>query len=140
MNISEDTKNIIKALDYISGNKLRKRKDIAALIELCATYHSPKILDDLVFTGAALWNLHSKMRKEQISDEAAELIQKELLRHIHKIKEKMESILEKNEVEGLEKRFEEIYFVQTQGALKNIIDLSFDLKMFKELQNQNKRM
>ncbi len=37
------------------------------------------------------------------------------------------------------KRFEDVYLADTKGTLKNLIDLSFDLSMFKELQNQLKK-
>lgn len=139
MTFSDDTNNVLNALDYISGNSLRKRNDIASIIEICATYDGFELLNNVIFTGKSVWNLQSKINKISDSDEGAHLIKNELLNNIEKLRRHIIEISEKADNDS-KKRFQEIYLSENQGGLKNLIDLSFDLSIFKELQNQNKRM
>lgn len=137
MKISEDTKKVIDALDYLSGKSLRKKKDIQVIIEICATYDGAEILNNLIFTGKTVWKLQSKLKDITSMDEGAALIQKELIKSVDKIRNYLRQINNFTDSETKE-RFEEIYIPDNRGTMKNIIDLSFDLSIFKELQNQAK--
>lgn len=138
MNISNDTQNVIKAIQYISGDSLRKPKDLAVIIELCATYDGSNTINNLIFTGKSVWNLQSKLKKSTSNDEGIMLLQKELYNNIDKMKKSLSEIID-NSDDKTKKRFNEIYLEDTKGTLKNLIDLSFDLSVFKELQNQTRR-
>jgi hypothetical protein len=137
MEISQDTKNVIDAVKYISGDSLRKKSDLTVIAELCATYDSSDLLNNLIFAGKSVWNIQSKLKKVAAGDEGANLLQNELYKNIDKMTKILSEIIE-NADESYKKRFDEVYFADTKGSLKNLIDLSFDLSMFKELQNQLK--
>ena len=42
--------------------------------------------------------------------------------------------------EQLNQRFEAIYFVNSKGAVKNLIDLAHDLSLIKDIQTQSKKI
>ena len=43
MQISKDTEEILKFLDYTTNGNLRKRADLAVILELAATYNEADI-------------------------------------------------------------------------------------------------
>lgn len=138
MKISDDTKSVVQFLnDYAKGG-LRKLNDIEIIFELTATYDGADELNRLVFAGKSVWNISSKLRKVIPGSDGIELLQKEMLRNVEEMIKWLSMIMEFGDDES-KKRFDNIYFAQTSGALKNIIDLSHDLAVFKDIQSESRR-
>ncbi|MBE2188151.1 MAG: hypothetical protein IAE98_01675 [Candidatus Kapabacteria bacterium] len=119
------------------GN-LRKVNDLEYIFEIAATYDGNDELNRLVFAGKSVWNIASKLKKVVHGTEGIELLEKELLRNINEMVRFLRKISEFAEID-VKKRFDDIYFPETSGALKNLIDLGHDLAVFKDIQSQSRR-
>lgn len=138
MQISDDTKAVVQFInDYTKGN-LRKVNDLELIFEISATYDGNDELNRLVFAGKSVWNIASKLRKVVQGTDGIDLLEKELLRNIEEMKRLMGIIVEFADNDS-KKRFDEIYFPETSGALKNLIDLGHDLSAFKDIQSRSRR-
>lgn len=140
MNISEDTLKVLEFLDNYSEGGIRKRNDIALLLEIAASNNQHELFNNLVFTGKSVWNLSKKVKKIDPHQEGADLVRNEFARQLDGFKKILEILLNQSDDEKIAERFDTIYFVITQGAVKNIIDLSHDLAIFKDVQSQSKKM
>ena len=137
MKISDDTLAVVNYIDEYSGGNLRKKNDFSAILELCANYDNAETLNRLIFTGKSLWNIHSKMRKVSPNADGIELLQKEVERCCIEITGYLKEITQFADAD-LQKRFDDIYYPETRGSVKNLIDLAHDLAKFKELQSANR--
>lgn len=133
MQLSNDTLAVVNYLDEYTGGNLRKKNDIGAVIEICATYNEPELLNRIIFTGKSLWNIASKLRKVNPSADGIELLQKEVERCSTELSGYLSEIAGAAD-DDLKKRFDDIYLQLTRGAVKNLIDLGHDLAKFKDLQ------
>ncbi len=137
MNLSEDTKQILQFIEYL-GIQLRKKNDFAIILELSATYGYIDDITKLIFASASVWNL-SQISKKLRNNDNAYLLEKELNKSIVEMLNPIREIIIFSDKQTKE-RFDRIYFAETDGAIKNIIDLAHDFSTFKDLQNQNKRI
>jgi hypothetical protein len=133
MKISADTLEIINFLNSIRDGKLRKSNDLATVLEIAATYDEIELIDKIIFSGAYIWNLNQTIRRNPEIDGIAQL-HNEMRKTIEELHEMLINLLESAE-DDVKKRFNEIYFPLTAGAIKNLIDLAHDLYALKELQN-----
>jgi hypothetical protein len=138
MQISDDTKAVVQFLNEYTKGNLRKVNDLEYIFEIAATYDGNDELNRLVFAGKSVWNIASKLKKVVHGTEGIELLEKELLRNIDEMIRLMRKISEFAEID-VKKRFDDIYFVETSGALKNLIDLGHDLSVFKDIQSRSRR-
>ncbi len=138
MIISEDTKSVVQFLnDYAKGG-LRKMNDVEIIFELAATYNGADELNRLVFAGKSVWNISSKLKKIIHGTGGIDLLQKEMLRNVEDMKKWLRIIIEYGDNKSKE-RFDVVYFAETSGAIKNIIDLAHDLAVFKDIQSESRR-
>lgn len=133
MQLSKDTQDFIELIDSYSEGKLRKKNDLGTCFEICASFGGEEELNSLVFNGKILWNLSKKLRSTTKVDKGIELIQKEFEVTLEKIRKVISQIEER--LEGDHKqRFQDIYLGMTKGHVMNIVDLSHDLAIFKDMQ------
>lgn len=135
MDISHDTQQVLEFLDYFSGNTLRKRSDLAVLLELSASYDLSEQINELIFQGTYFKNLNQAIRKAVADPSALEKMEKEIRISFEKMKTQIFSIIENLDDPELIKRFHDLYFSNTQGCFRNMFDLSSDLSLLKEIQN-----
>jgi hypothetical protein len=133
MNISTETQNIISFLQEISENKLRKPSDLAILLEISSNHNGFEELQSLVFTGTSVHYLDSTIRKSSQFSDSMDNLYQELKKSLESFKNLLIGYYEFCD-EATKKRFEEVYLENSQGALRNIIDLSHDFSLFKQLQ------
>jgi cyclopropane fatty-acyl-phospholipid synthase-like methyltransferase len=138
MKLSEDTTRVLNLLDDYTDNNLRKRNDIGAIIEVCASTNNANLLNKLIFAGKSTWNLSQSNKQTEIKQESAELIQKEFMRSMNEVKSLLEKIVDYAD-NDLQARFETIYFQMSSGSIKNLIDLSYDLSKIKDLQSKRRK-
>lgn len=131
MNISEDTRRVIEFLDEYSGGTLRKKNDLAIILEITANLGDFATANKIIFTGKSVYNLYKKLKKTK--GQGLDLLQKQLLRSIDELKNFLAQISEYFD-EEIKQRFETTYFPNTNGASANLIDLSYDLSILKDLQ------
>ncbi len=138
MNFSSDTEKVIDFLSEFSGNNLRKPNDLAAILEIGATYGVNQSINDLIFCGTSIIHLHKTLKHINNSDKSYHLVLNELNNSISEITKLLAEIAELSENQVLINRFQNIYLKGTSGSLMNIIDLSNDLYYLKKLQQISK--
>lgn len=137
MKLSDDTQQIMQFLEYL-GVQLRKKNDFALILEISATYNLIDELTKLIFSSASVWNL-SKMLKKVAGNPNAVLLEKEFYKSINELVNSLKVIIEISEEEYIN-RFQNVYFAETDGAIRNIVDLAHDFSAFKDIQNQSKKI
>ncbi len=137
MQISKDTLSVVNYLDEYSNGSLRKKNDIATILELGASSNSAQLLNKLIFSAKSCWNLFNKIKKIDSGTDGFVLIEKEFNKTMIEIENHLNELLEYADDEIIE-RFEKIYLANTQGSAKNIVDLSYDLSVLKNLQSEMK--
>lgn len=143
MYLSEDTVKVLEYLKNYSDNSLRKANDIGIILELGAVSGDSDLINKIIFSGKSIWNLHRTIQKQinsSNSNENVNQLQLELMNSISEIQNYIELLTRMTE-ELVAKRFVEVYLQDKRGSYLNIIDLSHDLAIFKQLQTdmlQNK--
>jgi hypothetical protein len=133
MKISPDTLEIINFLNTIKEGQIRKSNDLATILEIAASFNEIDLIDKIIFSGAYIWNLNQTIRRNPEIEGIVQL-HTEMRKSIEEVREMLIKLLDLSEDDD-KKRFNEIYFPMTSGAVKNLIDLSHDLSALKELQN-----
>jgi hypothetical protein len=134
MELSKDTLQVLEFLDYTTGNNLRKRNDIGLILEIGAGKGKFVLIDKLIFTGSYLWRLYRLLIGQDISEDDAYKLQRELAGTLQNFKDYLTELISNAEPES-KKRFNALYFPNEQGAFRNLIDLAYDISKLKEVQN-----
>ena len=138
MIISEDTKKVIDFLNDFSENNLRKSNDLSAILEIGATFGLVKSINELIFCGTSIKNLHYTLKHLNESDSSYHSILNELNNSIYEITKLLTEIAKISDNQDIINRFQNIYLQETNGSLLNIIDFSNDLYYLKKLQQTSK--
>jgi hypothetical protein len=137
MQISPETTHVLAYLDQKSGAGLRKRNDVGVLLELAAESDAHEAINDLAFHGSFLFKLYQTLKKSSPGSEAFVMLEKEFTSAVEKVREGMAKLLVDADEEQVE-RFNGLYYVMSQGSLRNVIDLAHDLGVLKSVQNEQK--
>lgn len=137
MEISKDTQQVIDYLQYYCNNSLRKAQDIAIILELTAERNDYYLANQIIFTGKSIWNLHRTLRRSDGSNSTT-LLEQEIINSFKEIQDLLKKLTFYAENETI-KRFEDVYLQETAGCLRNIIDLSHDLSILKDVQTEQLR-
>lgn len=135
MEISQDTQNFINAVDEFTQGKLRKKNDVSVCFEVGATFGGEQELASLIFNGKVLWNLSQKIKTSPKDAEGIENVQREFEKALETQRNNLLSVQSQLD-EKDSKRFQEIYLDMTRGAVLNIIDISHDFAIIKDLQQK----
>lgn len=133
MNISEDTLAVINYLHEAIEGGLRKRNDVAVVLELAAASDDADTFNNVTRLGTGAGKVYSTLRRVKPGDEGYRLLEEEFARQVNDLRENLAVLVNNADDETL-KRFDEIYFGMTQGVLRNLVDLSHDLSKIKDLQ------
>jgi len=138
MEISNDVQAVIEYLNQYSGNNLRKKNDMATILELAATKDTPEIINTIVFSGTSLWKVFSVLRKQTPQSEGYKQLEAEFAASMNALRSDLAVVVEETDEDTLQ-RFDDIYLSMNSGVIRNLTDLAHDLSLFKELQNEMKR-
>ncbi len=133
MELSSDTKEILSFLDYVTGNSLRKRRDLGIILEVLASENKINLANELLFYGSALWNTFRISKRISLSNSELEKIESEipnLFKTLAEILSEIYTFLPQNE----QGRFDKVYLQPTRGCQLNIVDLCYDLNELKKIQ------
>lgn len=133
MQLSEDTLSVINYLHEAIEGGLRKRNDVAVVLELAATSNDAETFNAVTRLGTGAWKVYSTLRRVKPRDEGYRLLEEEFARQINELRENLATLMNNADDETL-KRFDDVYFGMTQGVLRNLVDLSHDLSKIKDLQ------
>lgn len=131
MKISDDTRRVIEFLEAYSEEGLRKKNDLEVLLEISASRGDFAFANKLIFTGKSVFKLYKTFKKSTGNN--ADALKTQLGSSIEDLRRLLRSATDDAD-EQIKKRFEETYFVDTNGAVANLIDLSHDLSVLKDLQ------
>ncbi|MBL7999782.1 MAG: hypothetical protein JNL32_14245 [Candidatus Kapabacteria bacterium] len=138
MTIQNDTAAVVEYIDTQSGGNLRKKNDLATLLELAAQQGNADVIARLAFDGTSLWNVFGILRKQTPQSEGYKQLEAEFASSLASFREGIASLME-NADEGVLLRFHDIYLALGGGVIRNLTDLAHDFAKFKELQNTLRR-
>ena len=137
MEHSTDTKNVLDFLEEFSTSGLRKRNDLGLLFELTALRNAHEEMNALLFHGTHLFNIYHTLRHATSDSEGLKHLEKEFTEGAERFRDLIAKALIEADDTHI-KRFETTYYAMTQGSLRNLIDLAHDLRVAKQVQNDNK--
>ncbi len=137
MELSQDTQNVIQAIDEHSKGTLRKKNDIGFILELGASFGMINEVANLIFQGKIIWNLSKQLKKLDSTADGLNLIQREFENSLEDFRMNLMNLQSKAD-EMIFERFQTVYLDQTRGCVLNIIDLSHDFSKLKDLQINSK--
>lgn len=137
MTISTDTENVLNFLNDAAGHGLRKRNDLAVLLELAAEHDAFEEMNALAFNGSHLFNLYTTLRKAAPGSQGYPNLEREFATAVETLRDLLARVLLEAEEEDVE-RFNSQYYALTQGSLRNLVDLAHDLGVLKAVQNDRK--
>lgn len=137
MQLSPETSHVLTYLDEKSGQGLRKRNDVGALLELAAESDAAETVNDLAFHGSFLFKVYQTLKKSTPGSEGFVALEREFAAAVETVREKIAALLVGADEEQVE-RFNSQYYAMTQGSLRNVVDLAHDLGVLKSVQNEQK--
>ncbi len=139
MEFSPQTQTLLALLEAPSSatSGLRKRQDIAILIELASRHDRADDCNDLIFHGTSALKVFFLLKKMQPADTAYPTVEAEFATEINALRDAVYrfSLLAES---SIQKHWEETYLRTTSGVLRNLIDLAHDVARIKELQNTSR--
>lgn len=135
--VSKDTANVIGTLEGYAKSGLRKKNDLELIFEFCAETGNIELLRDLVLHGTALRNVSLKLTDPSLPEDSKVLIQAEFQNQLEIMTKLIGNIKESGWDEEFSGRIDQIYLEKTKGGVMNIVDLSNDLYLFKQMQNEH---
>ena len=130
INISYETQTLVEVLN--SRTSLRKTNDFALLIEIASNNQMFFQINQLATIGKNVVSLLTILKKSSPGDQIHGNVEQEFAQYVNLMRELLLNfggLMSQSEYQ----RFDEIYFRNNQGALRNIVDLA----TLKNLQNDN---
>ncbi|HRI30102.1 MAG TPA: hypothetical protein PLI74_02200 [Candidatus Kapabacteria bacterium] len=136
MKISQDTE---AALDLLASSQgeLRKRNDLATILETAATNSLIAEIHELTLSGKNTWSCYGILRRMSANDEGYQRLEQEFMTNLNSLRSgllRFSEMLPAIEQE----RFTTIYLGMTRGTIRNLVDLAHDLSALKNVQNSSK--
>lgn len=137
MNFSDDVE---AALGYIeaSGAALRKRKDVGTILECGAGTGDHQTINAIIFHGKNAWSVYSILRKMRQNESGFLNMEHEFMSSINALRTLLADLSAIAASPETKTRFNDVYFGNTQGTLRNLVDLAHDLAVLKNMQNTSK--
>ncbi len=139
MPISEQTQAVLEYFDQYSGFTLRKKNDIAELLDIASVHDEAEAFNSSVFTGKVVWNLYAQLKKITSPDNSYNNLEQEFAKAVNELRGLLLHFANLSENDTTKQRFEETYLAVHQGTMRNIVDLSHDLARFKDMQSDAQR-
>lgn len=138
MELSPSTLELLRALDNMSGNRLRRKEDVGTLVELATRYQLGATLDDLVFQTKFISKSHGIMKRIGRDGEGYERMSKEFAESVHRAIELTRALVQAAP-EDVRSHFGERYFPLTADGLEEFLALADDLRWYKDWLLDTKR-
>ena len=133
MIISADTEHVIAVLEEHSEGGLRKKNDMAVILEIAATHDEADLVMSIIRTGTGMWKVYSTLRRLQPGAEGYPQLEREFATQMNTLRQALADLSNHADDDTL-KRFDDTYFGMTTGVIRNLVDLAHDLSKLKALQ------
>ena len=130
MELSSETEAVINFLNDSVEGGLRKRNDVAIILELAMRADNAETFNAITLTGTGAWKVYGTLRP---GEEGYRLLEGEFARQLNSLREHIAQLMPDASDETL-RRFDDVYFGMSQGVMRNLVDLSHDLAKIKDLQ------
>lgn len=152
MNLSSSTSTLLEDIIKFSGNKIKKRDDVALILELTSSEENAQLLKDLVFTAKYLNGLgkiiHSGLPnltnnnpqaiKSSVREDSIEKVRHEYKINLQKFSSQLKDILNNSSIPEISD-FRNRYLAMTQESMVNLTTLIYDLCWVKKYMNVHKK-
>lgn len=137
MEISDETRNLLKIINDFSSKKIKNTFEISALIEAGTLPDGKKKFEELIFTSKYVNGLKSVLSNRSITgDQYIENMFNEFNVNLQKVIGMLKEVItgfDKN----ISAQFENKYFLLDQESIINTMELIEDLSLCKEFFNVN---
>lgn len=137
MEISDETRNLLKIINDFSSKKIKNTFEISALIEAGTLPDGKKKFEELIFTSKYVNGLKSVLSNRSITgDQYIENMFNEFNVNLQKVIGLLKEVItgfDKN----ISAQFENKYFLLDQESIINTMELIEDLSLCKEFFNVN---
>lgn len=137
MEISDETRNLLKIINDFSSKKIKNTFEISALIEAGTLPDGKKKFEELIFTSKYVNGLKSVLSNRSITgDQYIENMFNEFNVNLQKVIGMLKEVItgfDKN----ISAQFENKYFLLDQESIINSMELIEDLSLCKEFFNVN---
>lgn len=137
MEISDETRNLLKIINDFSSKKIKNTFEISALIEAGTLPYGKKKFEELIFTSKYVNGLKSVLSNRSITgDQYIENMFNEFNVNLQKVIGMLKEVItgfDKN----ISAQFENKYFLLDQESIINTMELIEDLSLCKEFFNVN---
>ncbi len=139
MEFLPEVQNVLRFLHEYSQGKLRKPQDLGGLLDIAARRNLADVMNTLIFVGSALWKVHRALQRAEKRRASVSQLEQELYGLARQMRQQLELILDSSDAPvAFVQRCRKIYF-EAPGALRNLLDLAYDLFWLHQLQNEMRR-
>ena len=138
MKFSQDTKEILKFLDYTTDKSLFRRHDLAIILEFAATYNEVEALEKILFLGTSLWNSCKVLKRNIHDSEKTEKLREELNPITFELRFELAKLISTNS-KRITDRFNQEYLNATSHAFINLTELCHDIAELKDVVSAMKK-
>ncbi|MCS6808324.1 MAG: hypothetical protein RML40_06585 [Bacteroidota bacterium] len=142
MVLSQETHAVMAYFDQYTEFSVRKRNDLAAMLDIAMLHDEAELWNTTVFTGKVVWSLYMKLRELQGSataEESYRRIEQEFAAVVNQLREHIVYFAHLSDNQAFQERLKETYLHIHQGTIRNIVDLAHDLARFKDMQHDEQR-
>jgi hypothetical protein len=130
MDVSPSTAELLATLDAYSGNRLKRKEDLAILLEIGTSPPLDATLDEVSFYAKFLDRAHRIMERIGMQGEGYDRLSREFSASLEKTVGLIRIILQSATPES-RNRFENMYLSMTHDSLGNFLALCSDLGWYK---------
>ena len=133
MQFDPSTSALLDALDAFSGKKLTKRNDLGTLIHLAELHQQRELLHNLSFLAKFVSKTYGMMNRIGKDQQGYDTLSAEFASNLEKARSQTQQLIEFGPPE-LRLEFASTYFAMTPEALRNLLELLYDLSWYKNWQ------
>ncbi len=130
MRINERVNEYVDVVDEYSGNRMRRKHDVATLMQISEDGGYEQVFEDLIFQAKFLSKLFTVVKRTDPGTEAFPKLQYEFKEAVERVGTLVRAIVKESE-ETVKTRYTSEYFGMNHTCLNNLLDLSYDLSWIK---------
>jgi len=135
MQISDDTNHVINFIEDVFPDSIQNTNDLANILEIGALFGLHTQINELIFTATAIQYMKKRIISAPANDSSTEKMKIELQKSLQDFKEMLQNIKQIAKGNNLDVNFRS-YLSENTSSVENLISISSDLALLKEVQNK----